>query len=77
MDSVVKFSAVWPFANAAYARLGTGQRTIKGWHTAVDLLITSNGFGTPRYRTWPMVAVRCKVANCSIKAVKGTQCKFE
>jgi hypothetical protein len=32
-------------AHAAHARLGSGQRTIKGWHTAVDQLITFRGFG--------------------------------
>jgi hypothetical protein len=31
----------------------------------------------PRYRTWAVVAVSCKIANCSLKAVKGTQYKLE
>jgi hypothetical protein len=30
----------------AHAHLGSAQRIINGWHTAVDQLITSIGFGT-------------------------------
>jgi hypothetical protein len=39
-------------------------------------LITSRGFAQ-RYRTWAVVAVRCKIANCSFQAVKGPQNKLE
>jgi uncharacterized protein (UPF0371 family) len=46
MDSVVKFSAAARVTHAAYARKGPGHRTTKGWHTDVDQLISSNGFGT-------------------------------
>jgi hypothetical protein len=46
-----------------------GQWTIIRWHTDVEQLIT---FLAPRYRTWAVEAVRCKIANCSLKTVKGT-----
>jgi hypothetical protein len=32
--------------NMSIALLESDQRTIKGWRTAVDQLISSNGFGT-------------------------------
>jgi hypothetical protein len=31
----------------------------------------------PRYQTWVVVAVRCKIANHSLQAVKGTQNQLE
>jgi hypothetical protein len=57
--------------HAPYARLGTGQQTTKGSHTVVDKLITPSGLA-PSYRTWAVLAVRCKIAYCnySVKAVK-------
>jgi hypothetical protein len=36
---------LYPVAHAAHARFESGNRTIKGRHTAVDQLITFNGFG--------------------------------
>jgi hypothetical protein len=66
-----------PVARDARARLGLRQRTIKGWHTAVDQLITSNGLGTTLCGTWAVVAVRCKITNFSLKSVKETQYNLE
>jgi hypothetical protein len=42
--------------------------------TTVDQLITSKGFVTTLL---VVMAVRSKFANCSFKAVKGTQYKLE
>jgi hypothetical protein len=42
MASVVKFSAVASCACCLCVRQGTRQRTTKGWHTAVNHLITPN-----------------------------------
>jgi hypothetical protein len=53
MECLVKFSAVASKAHTAYARLVTGQLTIKGWHAAVNQLITSNGFGTTAIELGP------------------------
>jgi hypothetical protein len=48
LDSVVKFSDVASCACCLCrdARLGTGQRATKGWHTAGYQQITPSGFGT-------------------------------
>jgi hypothetical protein len=63
--------------HAACAILEPGQRTTKERHTAVDHLITPRGFVTTLYITWMLVAVRCKIVNCTLKAVKGIQYKLE
>jgi hypothetical protein len=77
MDTVVKFSS-GASCYAAHARLRSALRTIKGWNTAVDLLITPKGYGTTLYRTWAVVAVRCKIANCSlINPLKQSKFFFE
>jgi hypothetical protein len=46
-SAVIRRSAVAScLTHAAYGRMGSGQRTTKGWHTAGDKVITSIGWGT-------------------------------
>jgi hypothetical protein len=60
--------------HAAHARLGAGQRTIKGWHTAVHQLIKFRGFGNQLKN---LAGGGYKIANYSLKAVNGTQYKLQ
>jgi hypothetical protein len=56
-----------------HARLGTGQWTIKGLHTAGDQMIMPSVFAS----RFAVVAVRYKIAYCSAEEVKLSQNKLK
>jgi hypothetical protein len=58
--------------HAAYARIESGQWTIKGWHTAAISLLLPALWAHHAIDTRVAEAVRCQITYCPIEAVKLT-----